>query len=200
MTADEAAGEAVATLAGPRIRIADAPDVVPPRPGLYAIWGGPDTWVDLGLKSTAPDSPLYVGKSESSLLDREVLTHFNASTTRKPATGSSTVRRSFAALLRGQLSLEVTPRNPAKPAQFSHFGLTATSDAILTTWMADHLELTVWEAPPAFGTPLDAVEAVTINCWDPPLNIKSAPPRPRLRQLRRELAAAAKTWAEENAG
>src|SRR5205823_4167655 len=62
------------------------------------------------LATTPGDTPLYVGKAEDSLVQRDLQTLFGDG-----RTGSSTVMRSFAALLRQSLSLAVRPRDPAKP-------------------------------------------------------------------------------------
>lgn len=86
----ETAALAVAALAGPRLSRADAVGLAPRTPGLYA---------------------LYVGKAEKSLNGRDVGTHSSL----PGKTGSSTVRRSLAALLVHRVDLEPEPRNPAKP-------------------------------------------------------------------------------------
>ena len=78
-----------------------AADSVPDRPGLYAIYGDAQTWSELGLGEPPDMHPLYVGKAEASLVTRDLRTHFSDG-----PTGQSTVRRSFAALLREELSLE----------------------------------------------------------------------------------------------
>lgn len=63
-------------------------------PGLYAIYCDAEAWADMGLEPQ-PGSALYVGKSEDDLVRRELDTHFAADPTKKPHTGSSTVRRSM---------------------------------------------------------------------------------------------------------
>ena len=180
---------AIDKLSRDRIRIADAPTVVPQRPGLYAIYGSDSVWEVLGVTSTFEHGPLYVGKSENNLLVREVFTHFNASATRKPSTGSSTVRRSFAALLRAELHLRAQPRNPAKPADFASYGLAGNGDFLLTSWMADNLKLAVWEDPEMPELSLGEVETVLIRLWDPPINIDKAPTPRRDLKTRRALLA-----------
>ena len=70
------------------------------------------------LNGPPDDRPLHVGKAEDSLLTREIKTHFGDG-----RTGSSTVRRSFAALLAHTLDLQGLPRNSAKPGYFSNYGL-----------------------------------------------------------------------------
>ncbi len=113
--------DALATLSGPRWKIAEAPAHVPDRPGLYAIYGDDEAWSQLAIERR-PDDLLYVGKAEDSLVSRELRGHFAIDLTRRAQTGSSTVRRSFAALLRDSLGLHGVPRNTAKPGHFSNDG------------------------------------------------------------------------------
>lgn len=153
-------------------------------PGLYAIYADVQGWTDLGLVPDV-DAALYIGKSEDNLVRRELDTHFAADSTKKPRTGSSTVRRSFAALLKDSLDLRAIPRNPANPGYFSNYGLTVEAGAQLTAWMHTHLSLTVWERPAGFTQPLAAVEINVIRQWMPPLNIRDNPrPLPRLSEAR----------------
>lgn len=171
-------------LSGERWPITQARRRVRAVPGLYAIYGNTDAWAGLGL-DPQPGSALYVGKAEDSLSDRELDTHFAADPAKKPRTGSSTVRRSFAALLRDTLDLHAIPRNPEKPDHFANYGLTPESDARLTEWMHQHLSLAVWERPAGLTQPLRTVEGEVIRTWMPPLNIQGNPrPLPLLRQAR----------------
>jgi len=187
---------AIDSLSRHKLRIVDAPALVPPKPGLYAIYGAGSVWATLGVTSTVDGGPLYVGKSEDNLLAREVSTHFNASPTRKPATGSSTVRRSFAALLRAELRLNSQARNPLKPADFASFGLVGDGDRILTAWMAQNLQLSIWEKPDTPEFALDHIETQVIRFWDPPVNIDKAPTsRRELKALRALLAREARERA-----
>lgn len=167
-------------LSGERWPVAQARGRVRHVPGLYAIYGSAEAWADLGL-APQPGSALYIGKSEDNLVRRELDTHFAADPTKKPRTGSSTVRRSFAALLRDALDLHAVPRNPDKPGYYSHYGLTPEGDARLTAWMHEHLSLAVWERPPGLTQSLAEVEVAIIHRWMPPLNIRDNPrPLPRL--------------------
>jgi hypothetical protein len=157
---------------------------VRPVPGLYAIYGDAEAWSDLGL-DPQQGRALYVGKSEDDLVRRELDTHFAADPTKKTRTGSSTVRRSLAALLRDTLNLHAVPRNPDNPGHFSKYGLTPDGDARLTAWMHERLSLTVWERPVRITQPLLDIEVAIIHHWIPPLNIKDNPrPLPRLRLAR----------------
>ncbi|TFB66157.1 GIY-YIG nuclease family protein [Cryobacterium sp. Hz9] len=196
MAPDTIFDAAIASLSRNKLRIADAPTLVPPKPGLYAIYGDGTVWTTLGVTSTVDGGPLYVGKSEDDLLAREVFAHFNASAARKPATGSSTVRRSFAALLRTELHLQSQARNPLKPADFASYGLVGNGDLDLTVWMAENLELAVWEKPKIPEFALKDIETQVIHDWDPPINIHEAPTsRRQLKALRELLAREARVRA-----
>lgn len=183
---------ALVALAAPRFRIVDAAGHVPNASGLYAVYGAMETWQQLGL-GAAPDArPLYVGKAERSLTRRDLNTHF-----RTGRTGQSTVRRTFAALLRGELSLRAVPRNMNRPDDKpTHFNLDLVDDASLTAWMLDRLELAVW-AKPADCAKLAVVESEVIRRWVPPLNIQGnagSPWIPQIRGARQTMTADVGAW------
>ncbi|WP_353067759.1 GIY-YIG nuclease family protein [Curtobacterium caseinilyticum] len=86
---------------------------------MYANWGDEPAWRQLSL--TFHDStPLYIGKAKRTLRGREINIHFDAGSGTASKTGSSTVRRSFAALLAATLDLRGVPRNTQRPSQFAH--------------------------------------------------------------------------------
>lgn len=180
---------ALAALRGPRWSLSDAANHIPSQPGLYAIHGDAAAWAVLGLGGPPDDRPLYVGKSESSLADRDLRTHFGDS-----HTGSSTVRRSFAALLHGALELRGIPRNPSRPERFANYGLAPTDDARLTAWMRTSLQIAVW--PTTSGVALGAVEIAVLHRFQPPLNLKDVvtPWALMLRTARAEMATEASRW------
>lgn len=180
----------LAALAAPRHRLARAGVVVPHQPGLYAIYGGPEEWVELGLGEPPDDRPLYVGKSESSLADRDLRTHFG-----NGRTGSSTVRRTFAALLHDALALRGIPRNPARPERFANYGLSSEHDQLLTAWMRARLTLAVW--PAAGSSELAVIERIVLHDWQPPLNLQdvATPWSATVREARRGMAAEARDYA-----
>ncbi|MFF2634382.1 GIY-YIG nuclease family protein [Microbacterium sp. NPDC058021] len=191
--------DAMADLRGLRIAITDAPRVVPPAPGLYAIYGDTEAWTELRM-SPHVDGPLYIGKAEDSLARRELQGHFAVNKAVRAKTGSSTVRRSFAALLRETLGLRGMPRNPDKPAHFSNYGLSREHDDALTAWMHRHLAIAVWPAPRVLDEPLALIESAIIRRLNPPLNLSGNPhPAPGLSAARARMAAEARAWASSDA-
>jgi hypothetical protein len=140
---------------------------VSPSPGLYAIYGDRQVWLGLGLAEPPDKRPLYVGKAEDSLVSRDLDTHFGDG-----RTGSSTVRRSFAALLHDSLGLQGIPRNVAKPGYFTNYGLSPEHDALLTAWMKEHLGLAVWPKPKDCPFALKTIETALLAKLLPPLNLQ----------------------------
>jgi len=158
--------------------------------GLYAIYGNELTWAELGLEPF-DERPLYVGKAESgTLLTRDVATHF-----RSGRTGSSTVRRSFAALLHDSLDLRGQPRNLDRPARPTNYGLSELDDEKLTTWMIGRLELAAWPSPPDIS--LADVERSVLREWLPAINIRDSPGpwRDLVSKKRSVLADEARDWS-----
>lgn len=185
--------DALATLRGRRWQIAEASQHVPDSPGLYAIYGDDGAWEQIGI-DRRPDDLLYVGKAEDSLVSRELRGHFAIDRSRRAQTGSSTVRRSFAALLHDSLGLRGIPRNTAKPGHFSNYGLSPEHDALLTDWMHRHLLIAVWPAD-GLTVPLRTVESAIIDQLTPPLNLAGNPrPAPGLSRARAVMAAEAREW------
>jgi hypothetical protein len=176
--------------------LAGAEARVPNRPGLYAIYGDAKTWTGLGLGEPSDRRPLYIGKAEDNLATRDLKTHFGDG-----RTGQSTVRRSIAALLHDTLGFRGIPRNPAKPAHFSNYGLSAEDDAALTAWMRERLHLAVWEKPRGCKHPLTNIEVALILKCLPPLNLDCVitPWRSQVKTARAVMAGEAKAWASRRA-
>lgn len=190
---EEFAAQAMRALAAGRFVISEID--VPTRPGLYSVWADEQTWTSLGLEGSGSSTPLYVGKAERSLQAREFGTHFNAIEGSAPRTGSSTVRRSFAALLAPSMGLRAVPRNPAKPGYFSNFALRAEDEVRLTAWMHQTLRLSVWARPNTVTVPLRSIEGAIIDRWDPPINIAGVrTSRRQLMAARSLLSAQAAAW------
>lgn len=165
VVASDRLASAIASLAETRYALADADLYVPDQPGQYAIYGSAEVWDELGLGDPPDDRPLYVGKSESSLAERDLRDHFGDG-----STGWSTVRRTFAAMLHDVLELRGIPRNPARPERFANYGLSPAHDAALTKWMRDRLFIAVWGSPA--GAHLATIEQHVLDSWLPPLNLK----------------------------
>ncbi|PKI89876.1 hypothetical protein CW368_11975 [Actinomycetales bacterium SN12] len=198
LSLEDLAAAAVAVLNGERWAITNAAQHVPARPGLYAIYGDERAWRDLQLEPV-PDMPLYVGKAEESLVSRDLNGHFATSPSSTPRTGGSTVRRSFAALLRESLDLHGVPRNLAKPERFSNYGLASGGDARLNEWMHSRLTLAVWPAPTGMPVPLGDVETAVIVRFTPPINLDKNPGKlARLSAARAAMAAEAAAWRPES--
>ena len=134
--------EALVDLARVRHKRSAATHQVPSAPGLYAFYGDGQAWSELDLSPAFDGQPLYVGKAERSLNGRDVRTHFSTG-----KTGSSTVRRSLAALLADQLGLVAVPRNSVRPDGSAHFSLEAAGDERLSRWMEERLALSTWVSP-----------------------------------------------------
>lgn len=166
--------------------------LVPSQPGLYAVNGSASVWRALGLDEPGGPRPLYVGKAERSLAARDIRTHFLDG-----RTGSSTLRRSLAALLREELGLRALPRNPENLGTVASFALSPKDDRELTRWMRSNLRLAAWA--PADTTTLREVERAVLKRLDPPLNLQgvsATPERKKLRAARAAMFAEAKAWAK----
>jgi hypothetical protein len=175
-------------LRAPRLLLHEAVRSVPALAGLYAIYGDGRSWAELRLSPVA-DRPLYVGKAEDSLAARDLRTHFADG-----RTGRSTVRRSFAALLRDELSLRAIPRNPAKREHFDKYGLSPSDDAKLTAWMRERLQIAVWLADGECR--LGDLETAVLQRWNPPINLAKVahPWKAGLQARRKAMADDARAW------
>lgn len=155
------------------------------RPGLYAWFCDEAGAVDLSraLGIVVPSGLVYVGQtgawssrqakpSAATLGKRIGLQHLGR------RFGSSTLRRTLAAILAGHLSLR--PRDRRK--------LEADWEVRLTGWMTQHLSVAVF--PVESGERLGALEQRVVQRLRPPLNIdhmSDGQLRTRVKQLRRAL-------------
>ena len=188
MVSESLVSDALHALVGVRHARVDAVELAPRKPGLYAFYGDEVAWKELSLAPAFEGQPLYVGKAEKSLNGRDVGTHFATG-----KTGSSTIRRSLAALLADDLHLVAVPRNLAKPDGSANFALEAASDQRLSEWMDARLTLATWVKPD--GAALDEIETLAVRQLQPPLNLdKVGQPRDRLRGARRRMAETARAW------
>jgi hypothetical protein len=165
-------------------------------PGLYAFFGGSATWARLGLGDPPEDRPLYVGKAEDTLASRDLLGHFGMRRRGKQSpTGSSTLRRSLAALLADERGYTGVPRNPENPSHFSNFGLSISDDEDLSRWMRQHLRLSLWPHPDSGA--LGSIETLVLQELLPPLNLTkiTTPWTSHVKSARKKLAAQAQALA-----
>lgn len=189
---------ALVALRGPAVVVADVLSSLAAHPGLYAFHADADAWSVLGIGTPPDERAIYVGKAENTLASRDVAGHFG----QRPRgvqspTGSSTLRRSLAALLAGSHHFRGMPRNPAKPGHFANFGLSEADDYDLSLWMQLHLRLALW--PHADVAALDAIETDVLATLLPPLNLDKVrtPWRQQVRDARKVLADQARTWTAE---
>jgi hypothetical protein len=191
------ATEATTALCGPAVNVSKIDADEAGRPGLYAFYASASSWRQLGLGKPPDSRPLYVGKAESTLASRDVEGHFGLRRRGvQSPTGSSTLRRSLAALLAAERGYRGVPRNPAKPGHFSNYGLTETDDDDLSAWMKRRLRLALW--PHDAASDLDTVETYVLSQLQPPLNLDKVvtPWRDQVKAARRLLAAEAGAWTE----
>lgn len=157
------------------------------HPGLYSWWVDQVGAVELSeaLETRVSPGRLYVGqagatswpsgkKRAATLRSRISLMHLGSSI------AFSTLRLSLAACLRSILGLEVVGAKKISPA----------SEAALTQWMEQHLELATFAYDDADA--LNALEQEVLAALDPPFNLRHLPAtevRRRLRRLRRSISA-----------
>jgi hypothetical protein len=136
------------------------------KPGIYALFFIGRQFPLEGCKPIE-EQIIYIGKTESSQASRDRDTHFADG-----KTGSSTLRRSFGAMLRKEFGLKPLPRGEAdiEKNRTSHFKFDAASERKLSAWMQDNLALSFYDyhRPPA---EIDRLETELITGLVPVLNI-----------------------------
>ena len=166
---------------------------IPAEPGLYSVFV--DFSAELRETTIAnhpSDHPIYVGKSQVGLQVRHLEEHFAAG-----RTGSSTVRRSFAALLRTALGLNPIRRgSTGRDQDFVSYKLDEASEERLNGWMTSHLVIGWW----VFTGPVNQLkqqEVALIGHFQPPLNLQqsSHPVVSKVKSLRAQCATLARTAA-----
>lgn len=190
MTSSESArlDVVLSQLAEPAFTYKEALHQVPERPGLYAIHGSSASWRGLGLGDPPDDRPLYVGKAEASLPGRDLRQHFASG-----KTGSSTLRRSVAALLADGLGLVAIPRSrTGTDSAAAHYRLTDSGEVAVTDWMRSRLRIAVWVSDEKGE--LASLERAVLAKLQPPLNLTGVHHRygAQVRAARKRLAAQAK--------
>lgn len=134
--------EAAAVLAAtPGMRYAEFLTAAPAVPGIVVVVAEEPARAALGLTPAAGDV-LAIDVADESLQCREVRAAFQSG-----RTGVSPLRQAFAALLAGELGLDVERTSPGAAGE--GFALTPESEETLTAWMRDHLTLRAWVAQDA---------------------------------------------------
>lgn len=129
--------EAAAVLATtPGMRYAEFLTAAPAVPGIVAVVAEESARAALGLTPATGDV-LAVDVADESLQCREVRAAFQSG-----RTGVSPLRQAFAALLAGELGLDVERTSPGAAGE--GFALTPESEETLTAWMREHLTLRAW--------------------------------------------------------
>jgi hypothetical protein len=139
------------------------------RPGLYAWWVDRPGAEDLGMSASGDRTLVYVGQAGATRWPsgtRSGATLFSRISSQYLGgrISSSTLRQTFAALLRDRLDLQL-----AAPG-----ALTTDSERRLSRWMTDRLAATLW--PTAHADHLRDIEHGVITRFDAPLNLVGAAP------------------------
>ena len=174
--------DVVAALCSTPVPVPEAPDAVPAALGLYAWWGrfGALPGISGPKHPTAPLQLLYVGiapngsTSQSTLRSRVVGDHIRGTT------GSSTLRRSLAALLVEQQGWK--SRWTTRPV------LVNRDELALSDWMAATLHVSWAEHAEPWTVEIDVIAEL-----EPPLNQAENRGHP----MHAFVAAARKRWREE---
>jgi len=159
---------------------------LPESPGLYAFFlTRIVTDTDTLLATHPVEEPLYVGKTQDSLKDRDFDTHFA-----RGKTGSSTVRRSLGAILRRELNLGPIRRgNTGKKQDFTNYKFDTASEARLSSWMRTNLAVG-WFCLNGPAHDLLGSETSAIRSLNPPLNLTHSNNLlvPKIKRLRKKCA------------
>ena len=148
-----------AQLQAGRDTVANIPDRA--EPGVYAIFARERDC--LPSISIPPSELVYIGLS-GDLAQRN---HFKAKDS-----GFHSPRRSFGAILRGQLRLKVTPRGTGRSkSNYEKFRFTDEGEVRLTDWMRDNLDYAIHP----YSGDIDDLETKLIRENEPPINLTKWP-------------------------
>ena len=168
----------------------DLADKLPTVPGLYAFFvDSQEALSRTVVQAHLLTASLYAGKSESSLKKRDFDTHFA-----EGKSGSSTVRRSFGALLRQQLGLLPMRRGyTGKDQDFQNYKFDDKSETLLSEWMRSSLSVGWWPFDASLSI-LKDLETELIQHLNPPLNLQHSrhPTVELIKELRKVCAGLAK--------
>ncbi len=141
-------------------------------PGIYGVFFfGPEFPLTSARTAIKNHSLIYIGKTESSQIERDLQQHFSSG-----ETGRSTLRRSIGAIVREHLDLKPQPRNPSERSErkYRNHKFDAEGEDRLTDWMKTNLGLSFFEydKPPSI---IEELEVELIRMAAPILNLKNNP-------------------------
>lgn len=162
-------------------------------PGIYGVFFWGSTFpLGSARKAVENRSLIYVGKTESSQVERDLHQHFASG-----ETGRSTLRRSIGAILRRELGLLPEPRNGREKSdrKYRNYKFEAGGENRLTEWMRTNLGLSFFEydEPPI---EIKRLERQIIAAASPILNLTNNRTnlwRSEIRRLRDECVDLART-------
>ncbi|MCW3996670.1 MAG: hypothetical protein NWE98_11060 [Candidatus Bathyarchaeota archaeon] len=140
------------------------------KPGIYGVFFYGDKFPLVSAeKHIKSGSLIYIGKTESSQIDRDIGQHFASG-----ETGRSTLRRSLGALLRVLLGLKPEPRNPTESSdrKYRNYRFDIEGEKSLTQWMKTNLGLSFYEYDES-PREIERLETELIHLSAPILNLKS---------------------------
>jgi hypothetical protein len=141
------------------------------EPGIYAVSFCGESFPFAGYKPKKNEI-IYVGKTESSQQSRDADTHFASG-----RTGTSTLRRTFGALLLEELKLKPLPRSQTdiEAGRTSFYKFNDESEIKLTSWMRKNLALAFYPYAKS-AIDIDSLETQIIQALIPILNIDKKNP------------------------
>jgi hypothetical protein len=141
-------------------------------PGIYGVFFfGTKFPLKTAGDSLQKGSLIYIGKTESSQIERDLEQHFASG-----QTGRSTLRRSLGAIAREHLGLKPQPRNPNEKSdrKYRYYKFDAIGEERLTDWMKENLGLSFF-AYDKTPTEIESLEVELIQLAVPILNLKNNP-------------------------
>jgi len=141
-------------------------------PGIYGVFFlGTKFPLKSAESSLRSGSLIYIGKTESSQIERDLEQHFASG-----ETGRSTLRRSIGAIVREHLGLKPEPRNAKETSdrKYLNYKFDPIGEERLTDWMKTNLGLSFFEYDKT-PTEIEELEVELIQLAAPILNLKSNP-------------------------
>ena len=150
-------------------------------PGIYGVFFfGSEFPLASSKQSIGRGTLIYLGKTESSQIERDLRQHFTTG-----ETGRSTLRRSIGALLREQLNLKPEPRSHSERSarKYQNYKFDSLGEERLTGWMKTNLGLSFYEYDET-PSEIERLEIELIRLGVPILNIKNNPLNPYLVEIK----------------